>query len=192
MPVGSPFDPSSLRNCAPVAICSLRSRPSCPPPFRSRRIPRRRSRKASCTRLWRAPPRKRSFRNCEALREGLFPARYSVGHQRCAQHNRGAVTVQQNTQGYRLKSTDQADLVLIFANGVAASRLSPYLGREHLRGPARTHTVGGVAQNRHTQPSKAGTTQRFDPRCFLGRMKRCRWACLRLQPSKKWPNAANG
>jgi uncharacterized protein (TIGR04255 family) len=50
----------------------------------------------------------------------------------------GAVTVQQNPQGYRLKSTDQADLVLIFADGVAASRLSPYLGWEHLRGRAHT------------------------------------------------------
>jgi uncharacterized protein (TIGR04255 family) len=45
----------------------------------------------------------------------------------------GAMTVQQQTQGYRVRSADQADIVLIFADGVAASRLSPYPGWEHLR-----------------------------------------------------------
>jgi hypothetical protein len=59
--------------------------------------------------------------------------------------------VQQNTQGYRLKSTDQADLVLIFANGVAASRLSPYLGREHLtRARAHTHRGRSGTEPSHT------------------------------------------
>jgi uncharacterized protein (TIGR04255 family) len=50
----------------------------------------------------------------------------------------GAVTVQQETQGYRVKSIDQADIVLILADGVAAARLQPYPGWEHLRERAQT------------------------------------------------------
>jgi len=45
----------------------------------------------------------------------------------------GATTVQQQPQGYRVKSTDQADILLVFPDGVAASRVAPYPGWEHLR-----------------------------------------------------------
>jgi uncharacterized protein (TIGR04255 family) len=45
----------------------------------------------------------------------------------------GATTVQQQTQGYRLKKADQTDIVVIFPDGVATARVAPYLGWEHLR-----------------------------------------------------------
>src|SRR5258708_5559593 len=50
----------------------------------------------------------------------------------------GAATVEQDLQGYRVKSTDQADIVLVFPDGVAAARLPPYPGWEHLRERTRT------------------------------------------------------
>ena len=49
----------------------------------------------------------------------------------------GAATVEQHLQGYRIKSTDQADIMLVFHDGVAAARLAPYPGWEHLRERAR-------------------------------------------------------
>jgi uncharacterized protein (TIGR04255 family) len=45
----------------------------------------------------------------------------------------GAMTVQQQIDGYRLKSADQADILMLFPNGVAAARLAPYPGWESLR-----------------------------------------------------------
>jgi uncharacterized protein (TIGR04255 family) len=45
----------------------------------------------------------------------------------------GALTIQQQPQGYLAKSADQADIVLLFTDGVAAARLAPYPGWEHLR-----------------------------------------------------------
>jgi uncharacterized protein (TIGR04255 family) len=45
----------------------------------------------------------------------------------------GAATTTQQLQGYRLKSADQADIVLVFPDGVATARLAPYLGWEYLR-----------------------------------------------------------
>ena len=53
----------------------------------------------------------------------------------------GAATVEQHPQGDRLKSTDQADIVLVFPDGAAAARLAPYPGWEHLRERARTAWV---------------------------------------------------
>jgi uncharacterized protein (TIGR04255 family) len=50
----------------------------------------------------------------------------------------GAVTVQQQPQGYLVKSADQADIVLLFQDGVAATRLAPYPGWEYLRERAST------------------------------------------------------
>jgi uncharacterized protein (TIGR04255 family) len=50
----------------------------------------------------------------------------------------GPATVEQHPQGYRITSTDQADIVLVFQDGVAASRLAPYPGWEHLRERGRT------------------------------------------------------
>ena len=50
----------------------------------------------------------------------------------------GAAIVEQHPQGYRVKSTDQADIMLVFPDGVAAARLAPYPGWEHLRARART------------------------------------------------------
>jgi uncharacterized protein (TIGR04255 family) len=50
----------------------------------------------------------------------------------------GATTVKQNPQGYRIKSIDQADVMLVFPDGVAAARLPPYPGWEHLRERGRT------------------------------------------------------
>jgi uncharacterized protein (TIGR04255 family) len=49
----------------------------------------------------------------------------------------GAMTVQQHAQGYRVRSIDQADIVVIFPDGIAASRVPPYPGWEHLRERAR-------------------------------------------------------
>src|SRR5215813_8812925 len=49
----------------------------------------------------------------------------------------GVTTVQQQPQGYRVKSADQADILLIFADGIAASRLAPYPGWEHLQERSR-------------------------------------------------------
>ena len=45
----------------------------------------------------------------------------------------GAATVEQTPGGYRAKSTDQADIVLLFPDGIATARLAPYLGWEHVR-----------------------------------------------------------
>lgn len=45
----------------------------------------------------------------------------------------GAATVQQEPQGFRLTSDDQADVMLVFPNGIAAARLAPYPNWEHLR-----------------------------------------------------------
>jgi uncharacterized protein (TIGR04255 family) len=50
----------------------------------------------------------------------------------------GPATIEQQLQGYRLKSTDQADLVIVFPDGVAAARLVPYPGWEYLRERARS------------------------------------------------------
>jgi uncharacterized protein (TIGR04255 family) len=49
----------------------------------------------------------------------------------------GAATVEQQLQGYRVKSTDQADFVVVFPDGVAVARLAPYPGWEYLRGRAK-------------------------------------------------------
>jgi uncharacterized protein (TIGR04255 family) len=49
----------------------------------------------------------------------------------------GVTTVQQQPQGYRVKSADQADILLVFADGIAASRLAPYPGWEHLQERSR-------------------------------------------------------
>jgi uncharacterized protein (TIGR04255 family) len=45
----------------------------------------------------------------------------------------GAATLQQHPQGYRIMSTDQADIILVFPDGVATARLAPYPGWEYLR-----------------------------------------------------------
>ncbi len=50
----------------------------------------------------------------------------------------GAATVEQRTQGYRVRSLDQADIVVILPDGVAAARLAPYPGWKHLRDRARS------------------------------------------------------
>jgi uncharacterized protein (TIGR04255 family) len=44
----------------------------------------------------------------------------------------GAAILQQQLQGYRVKSVDQADILIIFADGIAVSRIPPYPGWEHL------------------------------------------------------------
>ena len=51
----------------------------------------------------------------------------------------GPTTVTQQLQGYRVTSADQADIILAFPDGVAAARLAPYPGWEHLR--ERAHTA---------------------------------------------------
>ena len=51
----------------------------------------------------------------------------------------GPATVTQHLQGYRVTSTDQTDIILVFPDGVAAARLAPYPGWEHLR--ERAHTA---------------------------------------------------
>jgi uncharacterized protein (TIGR04255 family) len=53
----------------------------------------------------------------------------------------GAAKIEQHSQGYRLKSDDQSDLMLVFPDGVAAARLAPYPGWEHLRDRAHTAWV---------------------------------------------------
>jgi len=49
----------------------------------------------------------------------------------------GVTTVQQQPQGYRVKSTDQADILLVLPDGIAASRLAPYPGWEQLQERSR-------------------------------------------------------
>lgn len=49
----------------------------------------------------------------------------------------GEVAVDQKPQGFRLNSDDQADVVLVFPDGIAAARLAPYQGWESLRGRAK-------------------------------------------------------
>jgi uncharacterized protein (TIGR04255 family) len=49
----------------------------------------------------------------------------------------GATNVEQRPQGYRVKSTDQADIALVLPDGVAVARLPPYPGWEILRERAR-------------------------------------------------------
>ena len=51
----------------------------------------------------------------------------------------GPAIITQHPQGYRVKSTDQADIVLVLSDGIAAARLSPYLGWAL---PARARTCG--------------------------------------------------
>jgi uncharacterized protein (TIGR04255 family) len=50
----------------------------------------------------------------------------------------GPATFQQQHApgGFRLTSNDQADVLLVLPNGIAAARLAPYPGWEHLRGRA--------------------------------------------------------
>jgi uncharacterized protein (TIGR04255 family) len=66
----------------------------------------------------------------------------------------GPATVQQRPTGFRVLSVDQADLVLLFPDGVATARLAPYPGWEHLRDRARTawgvwrRNIGGGALKR--------------------------------------------
>jgi uncharacterized protein (TIGR04255 family) len=50
----------------------------------------------------------------------------------------GAATVEQRMDGQRVKSTDQADILLVLPDGIAASRLAPYPGWEYLRERARS------------------------------------------------------
>ena len=45
----------------------------------------------------------------------------------------GPAILEQRPQGYRIRSTDQADLMLVLPDGIAAARLAPYPGWEHLR-----------------------------------------------------------
>jgi uncharacterized protein (TIGR04255 family) len=49
----------------------------------------------------------------------------------------GSFTVQQQQQGHRAKSIDQADIVMVLQDGVGTARLAPYLGWDHLRDRAR-------------------------------------------------------
>jgi uncharacterized protein (TIGR04255 family) len=49
----------------------------------------------------------------------------------------GPTTVEQHPRGFRLQSNDQVDFLLLFPDGVAAARLAPYPGWEHLRDRAR-------------------------------------------------------
>jgi uncharacterized protein (TIGR04255 family) len=50
----------------------------------------------------------------------------------------GAMTVGQQLQGHRVKSADQADIIVVFPDGIAAARLAPYPGWDFLRERART------------------------------------------------------
>ena len=49
----------------------------------------------------------------------------------------GAATVEQHLQGYRATSTNQAEIILLFPDGVAAASIAPYPGWEHLRDRAQ-------------------------------------------------------
>jgi uncharacterized protein (TIGR04255 family) len=49
----------------------------------------------------------------------------------------GEVAVDQKPQGFRLNTDDQADVVLVFPDGIAAARLAPYQGWENLRDCAK-------------------------------------------------------
>lgn len=61
----------------------------------------------------------------------------------------GPATVEQTPGGYRARSTDQADIVLLFPDGIATARLAPYLGWEHLR--ERAHNAWSEWR-RHVTP----------------------------------------
>lgn len=45
----------------------------------------------------------------------------------------GEVSVDQRPQGFRLNTDDQADIVLVFPDGIAVARLAPYQGWEKLK-----------------------------------------------------------
>lgn len=51
----------------------------------------------------------------------------------------GEVVVDQKPQGFRLNTDDQADVVLVFPDGIATARLAPYQGWEKLRDRARAN-----------------------------------------------------
>jgi len=50
----------------------------------------------------------------------------------------GEVSVDQRPQGFRLNTHDQADIVLVFPDGIAIARLAPYQGWERLKERAQT------------------------------------------------------
>jgi uncharacterized protein (TIGR04255 family) len=49
----------------------------------------------------------------------------------------GEVAVDQHPQGFRLNTDDQADVVLVFPDGIAAARLAPYQGWDYLKDRAK-------------------------------------------------------
>lgn len=50
----------------------------------------------------------------------------------------GSATLTQLSQGYRLQSLDQSEVLLAFHDGFAVARLAPYVGWEHLRDLTKT------------------------------------------------------
>jgi uncharacterized protein (TIGR04255 family) len=68
----------------------------------------------------------------------------------------GAATVQQQLQGYRLKSTDQADIVVVFSDGIATSRVAPYPGWEYLRERAHRSWEHWRRHIKHTALKRIG------------------------------------
>ena len=68
----------------------------------------------------------------------------------------GPATVEQRLQGYRMRSTDQADIVVVFPNGVATSRLAPYPGWEYLRERAHTSWEEWYGSITHTPLTRIG------------------------------------
>lgn len=89
--------------------------------------------------------------------EGLSPINVTINT------TAGAITLPQPVHGYRLKSTDQADIVVILTNGITTSRLAPYPGWEHLRDRARS------AWSEWRRIVKAGPPQRIGIR-YLNRI----------------------
>ncbi len=68
----------------------------------------------------------------------------------------GEVAVDQKPQGFRLNTDDQADVVLVFPDGIAAARLAPYQGWEELRNRAKAAHEEWRRSTAHRPVSRVG------------------------------------
>jgi uncharacterized protein (TIGR04255 family) len=68
----------------------------------------------------------------------------------------GTAKLAQQPNGFRLNTDDQADVALIFPNGLATARLAPYPGWEALRDRARANWAEWRRVSNARQPTRIG------------------------------------
>jgi uncharacterized protein (TIGR04255 family) len=68
----------------------------------------------------------------------------------------GPPAVMQHPVGYRLRSIEQTDFMLVLPDGIAAARLTPYPGWEHLRERARQGWSEWRRNVNHSPPKRIG------------------------------------